>query len=535
MKNPDGSWYLPEKTLGWDVIEWSAEVLLQPDGPNSGQPWQWTPEQARFLLWWYAVDDYGRFAYRRGVLRRMKGAGKDPFAAALCLTEFMGPCRFGGWDDKGDPVAVPHPAPWIQVAAVNITQTRNTFTLFPGMLGTKQRASSLGVDLGKEIIYGPGSARIEAVTSSPRALEGSRPSLVIMNETHHWLTSNEGREMGKAVARNLAKSRDGSARSLAITNAHEPGEDSVAEADWDAWQQIDAGKSRATGLLYDALEAPDDTSLRDIASLRQGLLAARGDAEWLDVERLIEEIMDPTTPPSMSMRFYLDKIVAADDAYIAPYEWGQCKVEDSFQPGDTIAMFFDGSHSDDHTALVGCRIDDGLLQVLGHWNPADEAEGTIDRDKISGRVNDVFALYDVVAFYSDVRYWEAWVDRWRDDYGDKLLIPATLSAQGKKSHAVAWDMRTRLQEWSVATEKFEALVRAKEIRHDGNAALAQHIANAKRRMNRYGYSIRKESRDSGRKIDLAVCAIGASLARWDVRATGALGKRKSVGGNAYAF
>jgi phage terminase large subunit-like protein len=84
-------------------------------------------------------------------------------------------------------------------------------------------------------------------------------------------------------------------------------------------------------------------------------------------------------------------------------------------------------------------------------------------------------------------------------------------------------------------EKFEALVRGKEIRHDGNPALAQHMANAKRRMNRYGYSIRKESRDSSRKIDLAVCAIGASLARWDVRATGALGKRRSVGGNAYAF
>lgn len=419
--------------------------------------------------------------------------------------------------------------------AVPTHNTRNTFTLFPGMLGTKRRATQLGVDLGKEIIYGPGSARIEAVTSSPRALEGSRPSLVLMNETHHWLTSNEGREMAKAVARNLAKSRDGSARSLAITNAHEPGEDSVGEADWDAHLQIESGKSRATGLLYDSLEAPDDTSLRDVASLRSGLLAARGDAEWLDVERLIEEIMDPTTPPSMSMRFYLNKVIASDDAYVAPYEWGLCKVKDSFQPGDTITMFFDGSHSDDHTALVGCRVDDGLLQVLGHWNPADEPDGHIDRDKISGRVNDVFTTYDVVAFYADVRYWEAWVDRWRDDYGDRLLIPATNSAAGKKSHAVAWDMRTRLQEWSNAVEKFEALVRAKEIRHDGNTALAQHMANAKRRMNRYGYSIRKESRDSGRKIDIAVCAIGASLARWDVRATGALGKRKSVGGNAYAF
>lgn len=535
QRNGDGSWRLPDKTLGWSVIAWAAETLLQPDGPESGQPWRWTQEQARFLLWWYAVDEYGRFVYRRGVLRRMKGWGKDPLAAALCLTEFIGPCRFGGWDDDGEPIAERHPAPWIQVAATNITQTRNTFTLFPGFLGSKQRAIELGVDLGKEIIYGPGSARIEAVTSSPRALEGSRPSLVLVNESQHWLPSNEGREMARAVQRNLAKSRDGSARSLAITNAHEPGEDSVGEADWDAWQEIDSGRSRATGLLYDSLEAPDDTSLRDVDSLRAGLLAARGDSDWLDVERIIEEVMDPTTPPSMSMRFYLNKVVAADDAFLSPAEWGACKVDDSLDPGDTIALFFDGSHSDDHSGLVACRVDDGLLQVLGHWNPTDEPDGHIDRDKVAARVADAFALYDVVAFYSDVRYWEAWVDRWRDEYGDKLLIPATQSAQGKKAHAVAWDMRTRLAEWTTAVGKFEALVRAKEVRHDGHVALAQHMANAKRQMNRYGYSVRKESRDTSRKIDLAVCAIGASLARWDVRATGVLGKRRKVGGNAYAF
>jgi hypothetical protein len=42
-----------------------------------------TLEQARFILWWYSVDENGRYSHRNGVFRRMKGHGKDPLAAAL--------------------------------------------------------------------------------------------------------------------------------------------------------------------------------------------------------------------------------------------------------------------------------------------------------------------------------------------------------------------------------------------------------------------------------------------------------------------
>lgn len=70
---PEGA---PTRTLGWEVLDWQLDYLLQPDGDNAGQPWTLTPEQVRFVLWWYAMDERGRFVYRRGVLRRMKGWGK---------------------------------------------------------------------------------------------------------------------------------------------------------------------------------------------------------------------------------------------------------------------------------------------------------------------------------------------------------------------------------------------------------------------------------------------------------------------------
>jgi hypothetical protein len=69
----DGRFWLPDRSLGWEVINWMAAYLAMPGDPD--KPFLPTLEQARFILWWYAVDETGRFAYRAGILRRMKGWG----------------------------------------------------------------------------------------------------------------------------------------------------------------------------------------------------------------------------------------------------------------------------------------------------------------------------------------------------------------------------------------------------------------------------------------------------------------------------
>jgi phage terminase large subunit-like protein len=50
---------------------------------------------------------------------------------------------------------------------------------------------------------------------------------------------------------------------------------------------------------------------------------------------------------------------------------------------------------------------------------------------------------------------------------------------------------------------------ADRLTHDGDPRLAEHIANAVLRDDRHGPRIVKESKSSPRKIDLAVCAVGA--------------------------
>jgi phage terminase large subunit-like protein len=64
-----------------------------------------------------------------------------------------------------------------------------------------------------------------------------------------------------------------------------------------------------------------------------------------------------------------------------------------------------------------------------------------------------------------------------------------------------------------AVELCEAEIREGAFTHDGDPRLARHVANARRRPNRYGQSIGKETPSSPKKIDAAVAMIGARMVR----------------------
>ena len=227
------------------------------------------------------------FVFRRGVLRRAKGWGKDPLSAVLGIAELLGPCRFADFVD-GDARGEPHPAPWVQIGATSLDQTRTTTSLLPALL-PKNTRRAYRMEVMKELVYaqiGAARGRLEAVSNSFRGQEGSRTTMFIMNETQHWLQSNHGHDMAAVVRRNLAKSRDGSARALALTNAHGPGEDSQAERDYEAWaQQQRPEYANAKDILYDSVEpiVSDDFSLDDREALVEAMRIAYGDASWVDL------------------------------------------------------------------------------------------------------------------------------------------------------------------------------------------------------------------------------------------------------------
>lgn len=530
------------KTLGWGVIDWVETMLRQPDGDDAGGPFQLTPEQINFVLWFYALDERGRFRTRRGVLRRSKGWGKSPFLGALCLAELCGPVRFDYWAADGEPVGMSHPTPWVVLAGVSEQQTQNTMTVVLAMLENSAAVEEYGLDVGLTRVFAPGGGRLVPITASSSTQEGARPSFAVMDETHHWTESNGGWKLARVIRRNLAKSRDGSARSIETTNAHEPGHDSVGEASYLDHLAISEGRTRSGGLLYDSREAPGDVNLADEASLMAGLRAAYGDATWVDLERLRDEIWDPSTPPEEARRFYLNQIVAAANSWTAPHEWDANARADlaplrrgapgEWKDGEAVTLGFDGGRTDDSTALVAVRVSDGAPFLLGLWEKPTGPEGAgweVDHPAVRDAVAHAFATLDVVGFFSDVKEWETDVDSWREEYGERLLVKATTR------HAVALDMRANQFDIVRAVEAFNRAITDGEASHDGDPRLRRHVLNARRRPNRYGVSFGKETRESPKKVDALAALVLARMARSRVLADNVLTRRRGRVGRLVGF
>lgn len=539
----DGGWWLPERSLGWGIFNFFEKYVLQPGGPRAGEMFVPTDEQARFILHWYAVNEYGKHPYRSGLLRRMKGWGKDPLIAALALAELCGPVQFSHFDGSGNqfeaignPVGKRRNSAWCQLAAVSQEQTSNTMRLFPAMISPALK-EDFGLEINKTVIYTSDGCLIEAVTSSPLTLEGKRPTAVYMNETQWWLENNDGHAMAEVIQGNVDKSAYGVCRVLGICNAHVPGLDSVAERDYEAALAVLAGQAIDTGLLYDSIEAPPGTPVSEIPSiiedpdghsagvqaLRDGLEVARGDADWLDLDTIVSSILDVRRPISESRRKFLNQVNAHEDSWISTFEWDTCQGDVTLNPKDRITLGFDGSKSHDTTALVACRLDDGALFVIKSWNPEHYQSGEVPREDVDDTVHWCFGRYDVVAMRADMKEFESYVDSWSRRYRKKMIVNAS------PNNPIAFDMRGQQKKFAFDCERFVDAVVEKELSHNGDKLLRSHVCNAVRHPTVYdAVSIRKASKDSSRKIDAAVCAVLAFGARQDVLMSKRMRSRKAV-------
>src|SRR5690606_38006314 len=119
------------------------------------------------------------------------------------------------------------------------------------------------------------------------------------------------------------------------------------------------------GILYDSLEAPPEAPLSAEAA-PSVVRAIKGDSHWLDERRIVRSILDTRNPASRSRRYWYNQIVAAEDAWVTPQEVDAAGRDDTELIGE-LALFFDGSKSDDATGLMAARMNDGHLLTLGVW------------------------------------------------------------------------------------------------------------------------------------------------------------------------
>lgn len=527
---------LPEYSLGPVIILWMMTYLRSPQDPS--KHFELTPEQARFICWMYAVDENGEWLYPKEIyLQRSKGWGKDPLGAAILLAELCGPVRFSHWgqDSNGTRIAMGKKVvnPLVQMMAVKHDQNKNTTLNFPVII-SQRLIKEYRMTVNNESVTLKDGGRIEIASSqNGGSIQGNGPTFIMFNEIQHYTDASSHNSF--EIAQGNASKRYG--RTLAIFNAPNPNENSIANLKREAYIEMKAGRAYDVNYLYDSLEGSSKQPLETAEQIMNMLKCVYGDSWFANLKGFSTDIMNISTPLSYSKRYYLNMATISDETWVDIRDW-----DEGAQPGlrvgknQEIVMFFDGSKSEDDTGLVGCRVSDGYVFKIGHWHKPEKQRGDTDSEKwvapredVLERIHWAFKNYNVVAFWADPShaktdsgldgsggqvefYWDNMLDTVHRQYKDKLKLWANQA----KHQSVIWDMSnpSNHSEFVDGLLKVEDEIYNRQIIHDGNADIRRHISNAKRAELRDGrHSIWKGEKNGPKKIDLAVCVIGALMLR----------------------
>lgn len=174
--------------------------------------------------------------------------------------------------------------------------------------------------------------------------------------------------------------------------------------------------------------------------------------------------------------------------------WETLESDRIVEPGSVDVVFaFDGSFSDDSTALVGCTIEPKPhLMKLAHWEkPLNDPHWRVPIDQVEKTILELAKLWKPREIVADPYRWQRSLQFLSNELGEKTVLEFPQSP----SRMVP------------ATERFYKSAVAGLMTQDGDKALARHIGNAKLHQGAQGGQIRKTTKGSGQKIDLAVCAV----------------------------
>jgi hypothetical protein len=509
-------------SLGWRLLDWWADILPSPR--DHEQPLIFTDEQAQILVDWYTFDpETLRFLYRRGCSRRAKGWGKSPVEAAKAIAALAGEVRPDGFDASGEPVGRPwgmkgDPNPWVQIAAVSEDQTDNTYSVLHELLTANDGAAAddLRIDVGLSRCFlkdRPG--KLEPVTASAGSREGQPITDATLDETHLWTPTNGGTKLARTLRRNVAKMNG---RTYETTNSFAPGEGSVAEGTHKAFAE------GQRGIYYDAVEAPEVKPEDSDEVLMSALKVAYGGAYWVDLPRLVQEIRDPATPWEDAERFFFNHNIDDRRKAVEAKRWNSLARPDIVVPeGAYIGLGFDGSISDDCTALIGCWLVNGIphtFEIEVWQKPASESRRhvhssnawRVPRAEVRDKVAETFRRYDVGLMLCDPAKWQTEIELWAEE-AQKRRRAAGRGSDDEQVMFFDTNQPTRM--WK-ACDRFSTALTEGAYTHDGSSVLsAQVLAMHKRKVR-----VRDEEDDGrtkyvfvkGPNLDKIDAGIGAVLA-----------------------
>jgi len=529
-------------TLGPQVIDWIEAMLCHGPGDIQGDTIRLDLEEYAWLCWAYRVQpqfldddktpnpDAGRRLVHRSVYCRSKGMRKSEIAGMVCCAEALGPVRCDGFDANGEPVGIAVTYPFVRIMATEEDQSSNVYDNVTYMLENGDVANNYAFDLGRSAqsstrIYlkGPLGGEIVPSTSGDASKDGGKESHVASDE-EHLMYSKKLRNMHRTVVRNTGKRAAADPWVASYSTAWQPGENSVIEQMAEKYAEVDYEEAVVKyGVLFDHKRGEPPKIFNQDASLKKALRTAYAPYKdsWTDFNKIVRIIRDAEDPEGEGFRFYLNIPRAGSAQWLYPEEISVCLGDVDPVPGERICVGFDGSESDDHTALFGCR-ENGDLFTIGYWTP--EPGQLRWREDVNDAVEWTMDNFAVVRFYGDPPYWQDEMSAWARDYGSPP-VTAFWTNQDYKMAIATGALRTAIRRENpderVTIDPIP--LRTSEQKRDGKTLVAWHLQNARTRKVKIkledkaeeAFVIRKDRTGSPLKIDSAPSAILARRARDD--------------------
>ena len=352
------------------------------------------------------------------------------------------------------------------------------------------------------------SGRIRVLAADVDTADGVIPTLALVDELHRHRSAGLygifrdglGPRAGRMITISTAGDSETSPLGVMRAKAHRLA-DVVREGRYLRARSTDGGYAMHEW----ALERDDDTD--DLRTVKQV-----NPASWQTLELLAQRHDSPSMLGWQWARFACGLWMASETWWITGEQWhAAARNTERILPGERITIGFDGSRSNDSTALVACRLSDGLLQPLTVWEAPEGPDGAawrVHSGSVDAAIARTFEHYDVVRGYFDPPLWQSELDAWAREYGQPAITPwATNTARMIR-----------------AVERFRTDVVEGTAIHAGDAVLSAHVMNARMRDVRGGYWLMKD-RDAS-KIDAAIAAVLAYEARADAIADGALDRKR---------
>lgn len=507
-------------TLGPAIAEVMEQSLVHGPGDLRGEPFRLDDEFRGLLNAMYEVfpkghSQEGRRRFRRCAISLRKGSAKTEFAAAIAAMELHpeAPVRCDGWRRVGrhwEPVGRPVTDPFVPMIAV--TEEQSDELAFGALLVMLSEGPANDLfDPGLErIMRRSGDGKAVSLATAPDSNDGARTTFEIADETHR-LKLERQRAAWRTMLNNLPKRRLSDAWAMEITTAFVPGEGSVAESTWDYAHDVMKGKANDTRLFFFHRQASDEHDLTTKDGLRAAVIEASGPvkAAWSDIDGIVETISGATDPADRAYaeRVWLNRPMKGASQAFDVTKWKTLAApEHVVEPGADIVIGFDGSRTQDSTALVGVEVITGHVWVIDMWErPPNRDRWEVPIDEVNRAMTSAFDTWAVWRLHADPPHWEETVATWSATFGSDRVVP--------------WPTY-RQSQFARLCRAFSHAIANGELTHANDLRLTAHVGNSQRvdlrQVDEEGqplWRISKAREDSPHKIDAAVAAILA----WEAR------------------